>query len=130
MSTNFNFPQTGASIISKFYFELSLKPSNILRHEYVATVFDTYFDSSFYQMGGIGNEIISYQEFKDFLITTFTKIPNLNVVAEDLVATENKVTVKVKLFDKEAGVEINYLTLYHVENGKIMSRYAYSDGGF
>ena len=126
----FNFPTTAIKVVSAFYHELSLKPAGIARHDYIANVYDKYFDTSYYQMGGTGNKIESFQDFKDFLIATFTKLPNLSVDAEELVAAGDKVTVKVKLHEKNAGVEINYLTLYHVENGKIMNRYAYSDGGF
>ncbi|MFK5981871.1 MAG: ester cyclase [Flavobacteriaceae bacterium] len=130
MNKQFNFPKTAISTVANFYSQLGLKPQNIKRFEHIAQVYDAHFDPSFYQQGGEGNKLINFQEFKSFLTDTFTKLPDLNVKAETLVSSGDKVTVKVKLYDENAGVEINYLTLYHVENGKIMSRYAYSDGGF
>jgi len=130
MNTQLNFPETAISTVANFYSQLDLKPLNVIRSEHIASVYDAHFDISFYQLGGMGNKLINFQEFKTFLTDTFTKLPELNVKVETLVSSGDKVTVKVKLYDKNAGVEINYLTLYHVENGKIISRYAYSDGGF
>lgn len=130
MNTQFNFPKTAISVVANFYYQLDLKPEGIERHKHISSVYDAHFDTSYLEVGGIGNKTQNFQEFKTFLINTFTKLPELNVKAEELVSSGDKVTVKVKLFDEKAGVEINYLTLYHVQNGKIMNRYAYSDGGF
>jgi hypothetical protein len=130
MNTQFKFPKTAISVVTSFYHQLDLKPKGIERHKHISTVYDAHFNTSYTELGGIGNKAQNFQEFRTFLINTFTKLPNLNVIAEEFVASGNNVTVKVKLYDEIAGVEINYLTLYYVENGKILNRYAYSDGGF
>ena len=129
-SKTFHFPATSASVVAGFYHELSEKPPGIPRSKHAATVFEKYFSNTYVEQGGKGNKVQTFEDFKAFVVGTFSQLPNLNVALEELVAVGNKVTVKIKLSDKAAGVEINYLALYHVENGKIQNRYAYSDGGF
>ncbi len=130
MNTQFKFPKTAISVVTSFYHQLDLKPEDIERHKHISSVYDAHFNTSYSELGGMGNKTQNFQEFRTFLINTFTKLPNLNVKAEEFVSSGNNVTVKVKLYDEKAEVEINYLTLYYVEDGKILNRYAYSDGGF
>jgi len=102
MNTQLNFPETAISTVANFYSQLDLKPLNVIRSEHIASVYDAHFDTSFYQLGGVGNKLINFREFKTFLTDTFTKLPELNVKAETLVSSGDKVTVKVKLYDKNA----------------------------
>ncbi len=128
--SQFNFPKTPSSIVSGFYNDLAKKPAKVNRGKHAAKVFDKYFSRDYLEKGGKGNKLQNFDEFKAFVSGTFTQLPNLNVNLEEIIESGEYVTVKINLNDKEAGIDINYLALYHVEEGKITSRYAYSDGAF
>lgn len=124
------FPKTPTSVVAGFYHELSLKPKDIERSANADKVFEKYFDKDYVEYGGKGNKRQNYNEFKAFITGTMKQLPNVDVTIEELVADGNMVVVKIKLKDEKAGVEINYLAMYFVQNGKLKNRYAYSDGGF
>ena len=124
------FPKTAAAVVGGFYHELALKPDNVSHTKHAAEVFDKYFSDSYQEIGGKGNKHQDFNQFRSFITTKFKQLPDLNVKVEELIESGNMVAVKIRLFDKKAGAEINYVALYYVKDGKIQARYAYSDGGF
>ncbi len=128
--TNVIFPKTPAAVVSGFYNDLSQKKDGIARETIASAAFDKYFDKSYTELGGKGNKAQNFDQFKAFVTGTFKQLPNLTVEVEELISSGDMVTVKIKLSDDKANVVINYLALYYVSNGKIKSRYAYSDGAF
>lgn len=125
-----SIPKTPLSLIVGFYHELAAKPKDMERSLHAGKVFDKYFDKDYVEYGGTGNKRQDFNEFKAFITGTFKKLPNLDVSMEEIIADGDRVLTKIKLSDEKAGVEINYLALYYIKDGKIKNRYAYSDGGF
>ncbi len=127
---HFAFPKTPSAVVAGFYTELAQKPAKVERGKHAAKVFEKYFSPDYVEKGGNGNKVQNFSQFKAFVSGTFTQLPNLNVTLEEVIESGEYVTVKINLKDEQARMNINYLALYHVKDGKITSRYAYSDGAF
>ena len=125
------FPKTAAAVVAGFYKELDEKPNNMSRIAHASKVFDKYFAKSYTEItGNKGMKTQNFREFKAFVTGTLKQLPKLDVTLEELIASGDMVTVKIKLSDKASGMVVNYLALYYVKDEKIQSRYAYSDGAF